>query len=64
MELKPAKSVKIKLQWKTREFQVYMWSVMVCFFPSSDAVQSINVVGSRETHVMEDLNLSLHINGT
>ncbi|XP_057272876.1 transmembrane protein 130 [Pezoporus wallicus] len=29
-----------------------------------DAVQSINVVGSRETHVMEDLNLSLHINGT
>ncbi|KAM9013537.1 transmembrane protein 130 [Ara ararauna] len=29
-----------------------------------DAVQSIKVVGSRETHVMEDLNLSLHINGT
>ncbi|NXG15287.1 TM130 protein, partial [Grallaria varia] len=30
----------------------------------SDAVKSINVVGSRETHVMENLNLSLHINGT
>ncbi|XP_071427242.1 transmembrane protein 130 [Pithys albifrons albifrons] len=29
-----------------------------------DAVKSINVVGSRETHVMENLNLSLHINGT
>ncbi|NWI57020.1 TM130 protein, partial [Calyptomena viridis] len=29
-----------------------------------DAVRSINVVGSRETHVMENLNLSLHINGT
>ncbi|XP_061850019.1 transmembrane protein 130 [Colius striatus] len=30
----------------------------------SDAVKSINVVGSRETHVMENLSLSLHINGT
>ncbi|XP_010154995.1 PREDICTED: transmembrane protein 130, partial [Eurypyga helias] len=29
-----------------------------------DAVKSINVVGSRETHVMENLSLSLHINGT
>ncbi|NXQ58247.1 TM130 protein, partial [Anthoscopus minutus] len=29
-----------------------------------DAVKSINIVGSRETHVMENLNLSLHINGT
>ncbi|NWS14613.1 TM130 protein, partial [Pachyramphus minor] len=29
-----------------------------------DAVKSINVVGSREAHVMENLNLSLHINGT
>ncbi|PKU36483.1 transhypothetical protein [Limosa lapponica baueri] len=28
-----------------------------------DAVKSINVVGSRETHVMENLSLSLHING-
>ncbi|XP_064887669.1 transmembrane protein 130 [Columba livia] len=30
----------------------------------SDAVRSVNVVGSRETHVMENLSLSLHINGT
>ncbi|NXC23962.1 TM130 protein, partial [Campylorhamphus procurvoides] len=30
----------------------------------SDAVKSINIVGSRETHVMENLNLSLRINGT
>ncbi|KFO79929.1 Transmembrane protein 130, partial [Cuculus canorus] len=29
-----------------------------------DAVKSINVVGSRETHVMENMSLSLHINGT
>ncbi|XP_067162259.1 transmembrane protein 130 isoform X2 [Apteryx mantelli] len=29
-----------------------------------DAVKSINVVGSRETHVMENLSLSLHINGS
>ncbi|KFP04566.1 Transmembrane protein 130, partial [Calypte anna] len=29
-----------------------------------DAVRGINVVGSRETHVMENLSLSLHINGT
>ncbi|XP_066185705.1 transmembrane protein 130 [Sylvia atricapilla] len=29
-----------------------------------DAVKSVNIVGSRETHVMENLNLSLHINGT
>ncbi|XP_071300140.1 transmembrane protein 130 [Agelaius tricolor] len=29
-----------------------------------DAVKSIDIVGSRETHVMENLNLSLHINGT
>ncbi|NXG52192.1 TM130 protein, partial [Psilopogon haemacephalus] len=29
-----------------------------------DAVKSIDVVGSRETHVMENLSLSLHINGT
>ncbi|XP_065589010.1 transmembrane protein 130 [Cyrtonyx montezumae] len=29
-----------------------------------DAVKSINIVGSRETHVMENLSLSLHINGT
>ncbi|NWQ88366.1 TM130 protein, partial [Burhinus bistriatus] len=29
-----------------------------------DAVKSIHVVGSRETHVMENLSLSLHINGT
>ncbi|NXU54694.1 TM130 protein, partial [Turnix velox] len=29
-----------------------------------DVVKSINVVGSRETHVMENLSLSLHFNGT
>ncbi|NWH78262.1 TM130 protein, partial [Piaya cayana] len=29
-----------------------------------DALRSINVVGSRETHVMENMSLSLHINGT
>ncbi|XP_006112884.2 transmembrane protein 130 [Pelodiscus sinensis] len=29
-----------------------------------DAVKSINVIGSRETHIMENLNLSLHINGS
>ncbi|XP_069666280.1 transmembrane protein 130 [Haliaeetus albicilla] len=29
-----------------------------------DAVKSIHVVGSRETHVMENLSLSLRINGT
>ncbi|XP_031462484.1 transmembrane protein 130 [Phasianus colchicus] len=29
-----------------------------------DAVKSIHIVGSRETHVMENLSLSLHINGT
>ncbi|XP_032626892.1 transmembrane protein 130 [Chelonoidis abingdonii] len=29
-----------------------------------DAVKSINVIGSRETRVMENLSLSLHINGS
>ncbi|XP_074866864.1 transmembrane protein 130 [Carettochelys insculpta] len=29
-----------------------------------DAVKSINVIGPRKTHVMENLNLSLHINGS
>ncbi|XP_042293420.1 transmembrane protein 130 [Sceloporus undulatus] len=45
--------------------KIVCWALFLSHITSAaDAVQSINIIGSTEAHVMENLNFSLHIQGS